>query len=196
MTPNKTDAGNGSKTICRVSNVLRSPSPDPRRSADFSNTMQPSVAYHGFRILWFIGGPVISYLMCLGVAIGAGLTGPYGGFTKHEQLSMNSLMLFSAIAAVLGILALIGTRYGWIRVSGRLMLFVVAPILLGIHFYYSWASAGPVHRLDASLVAGLVLSWAAAIALWDFTCWLGRRHTTKTAEHAGGGNSAALRASP
>jgi hypothetical protein len=32
--PNKTDAGNGSKAICRVSNVLRSPSPDPRRSAN------------------------------------------------------------------------------------------------------------------------------------------------------------------
>ena len=31
--PNKTDAGNGSKAICRVSNVLRSPSPDPGRSA-------------------------------------------------------------------------------------------------------------------------------------------------------------------
>jgi hypothetical protein len=30
---NKTDAGNGSEAICRVSNVLRSPSPDPRRSA-------------------------------------------------------------------------------------------------------------------------------------------------------------------
>ena len=30
---NKTDAGNGSKAICRVSNVLRSPSPDPRRSS-------------------------------------------------------------------------------------------------------------------------------------------------------------------
>jgi hypothetical protein len=28
---NKTDAGNGSKAMCRVSNVLRSPSPDPRR---------------------------------------------------------------------------------------------------------------------------------------------------------------------
>ena len=28
---NKTDAGNGSKAICCVSNVLRSPSPDPRR---------------------------------------------------------------------------------------------------------------------------------------------------------------------
>ncbi|MFN0076884.1 MAG: hypothetical protein ACKVY0_10435 [Prosthecobacter sp.] len=31
--PNKTDAGNGSKAICRVSIVLRSPSPDPGRSA-------------------------------------------------------------------------------------------------------------------------------------------------------------------
>jgi len=30
--PNKTDAGNGSYGICRVSNVLRSPSPDPGRS--------------------------------------------------------------------------------------------------------------------------------------------------------------------
>ena len=30
---NKTDAGNGSKAICRISNVLRSPSPDPRRWA-------------------------------------------------------------------------------------------------------------------------------------------------------------------
>jgi hypothetical protein len=29
---NKTDAGNGSKAFCRVSNVLRSPSPDPKRS--------------------------------------------------------------------------------------------------------------------------------------------------------------------
>jgi hypothetical protein len=29
--PNKTDAGNGSKAICRVSNVFRSPSPDPKR---------------------------------------------------------------------------------------------------------------------------------------------------------------------
>lgn len=31
--PNKTDAGNGSEAICRVSNVLRSPSPDSGRSA-------------------------------------------------------------------------------------------------------------------------------------------------------------------
>jgi hypothetical protein len=31
-TPNKTDAGNGSYGICRVSNVSRSPSPDPSRS--------------------------------------------------------------------------------------------------------------------------------------------------------------------
>ena len=31
--PNKTDAGNGSYGIGRVSNVLRSPSPDPKRSA-------------------------------------------------------------------------------------------------------------------------------------------------------------------
>jgi hypothetical protein len=30
---NKTDAGNGSKAICRVSNASRSPSPDPSRSA-------------------------------------------------------------------------------------------------------------------------------------------------------------------
>ena len=28
----KTDAGNGSYGICRVINVLRSPSPDPKRS--------------------------------------------------------------------------------------------------------------------------------------------------------------------
>jgi hypothetical protein len=33
-TPNKTDAGNGSKAICRVSDVLRSPSPDPKRSLE------------------------------------------------------------------------------------------------------------------------------------------------------------------
>jgi hypothetical protein len=30
-TPNKTDAGNGSKAICRISNVARSPASDPRR---------------------------------------------------------------------------------------------------------------------------------------------------------------------
>jgi hypothetical protein len=34
---NKTDAGNGSKAICRVSNVLRSPSPDPKRWAKMMN---------------------------------------------------------------------------------------------------------------------------------------------------------------
>ena len=33
---NKTDAGNGSEAICRVSNVLRSPSPDPRRSPNIA----------------------------------------------------------------------------------------------------------------------------------------------------------------
>jgi hypothetical protein len=32
-TTNKTDAGNGSNGICHVSNVLRPPSPDPRRQA-------------------------------------------------------------------------------------------------------------------------------------------------------------------
>ena len=31
---NKTDAGNGSKATFRVSNVLRSPSPDPKRSGN------------------------------------------------------------------------------------------------------------------------------------------------------------------
>ena len=37
------------------------------------------------------------------------MAGPSGGFTKHEKLSMDSLMLFSAIAALLGILALTET---------------------------------------------------------------------------------------
>lgn len=144
--------------------------------------MQPSIAYHVFRVLWFIGGPAISYLMCLGIAIGAAMTGSYGGFTSHEKLSMNSLMLFSAIATLLGVLALIGTRYGWVRTSGRLMLFVCAPILLGIHLNYSWASSGPSHRVDASFVAGLISSWAVSIALWEFTCWLGRRQATRLAQ--------------
>jgi fucose 4-O-acetylase-like acetyltransferase len=108
------------------------------------------------------------------------MTGPYGGFTEHEKVSVNSLMLFTAIATALGILALIGTRYSWIRATGRLMLLVVAPILLGIHLNYSWASSGPIRRLDASFVAGLVSSLASAIALWEFTCWLGRRQATKT----------------
>jgi hypothetical protein len=31
--PNKTDAGNGSYGICRVIEASRSPSPDPKRSA-------------------------------------------------------------------------------------------------------------------------------------------------------------------
>ena len=34
MRPNKTDAGNGSEAIYRVSDVSRSPSPDPRRYAE------------------------------------------------------------------------------------------------------------------------------------------------------------------
>jgi hypothetical protein len=41
--PNKTDAGNGSYGICRVSNVLRSPSPDPRRSASRAPSDERSV---------------------------------------------------------------------------------------------------------------------------------------------------------
>ena len=36
-TKGETDAGNGSKAICRVSNVLRSPSPDPRSRRGLSN---------------------------------------------------------------------------------------------------------------------------------------------------------------
>lgn len=112
------------------------------------------------------------------------MTGPFGGFTKHEKLSMDSLMLFSAIAALLGILALIGTRHRWIRATGRVMLFIAAPILLGIHLNYTWASSGPVHNLDASFVAGLVSFWVVAIALWEVSCRLGRRQAIRLAEQA------------
>ena len=35
--PNKTDAGNGSKAVCRVFMASRSPSPDPRRSPEIKN---------------------------------------------------------------------------------------------------------------------------------------------------------------
>jgi len=44
--PNKTDVGNGSKSICRVSNVLRSPSPDPRRSAEKMSCAEPYGVAH------------------------------------------------------------------------------------------------------------------------------------------------------
>lgn len=118
------------------------------------------------------------------------MTGPFAGFSKHEQLSMNALMLFFAIAALLGILALIGTRYGWVRASGRLLLKVVAPILLGIHLNYSWASSGPDHRLPSRSI-GLIASWAAAIALWEFTCRLGCNHGSRTAGQDVEGHSAA-----
>ncbi len=36
MTPNKTDAGNGSYGICRACNVHPSPSPDPKSSANYN----------------------------------------------------------------------------------------------------------------------------------------------------------------
>jgi hypothetical protein len=49
--PNKTDAGNGSKAICRVSNVLRSPSPDPKRSWIPSGEVWGGAL--GFRCLFF-----------------------------------------------------------------------------------------------------------------------------------------------
>ena len=42
---NKTDAGNGSKAICRVSNVLRSPSPDPSRSANEMKTLIAAILF-------------------------------------------------------------------------------------------------------------------------------------------------------
>jgi hypothetical protein len=98
-------------------------------------------------------------MMILGAVVGAAIAGPFGGFAKHEKLSMNSWVLFSAIAALLGILAWIGTRYRWIRESGRLMLYIIAPILLAVHLNYSWASSGPVHRLDASIVTGRFHRW-------------------------------------
>ena len=52
---NKTDAGNGSNGICRVSNVLRSPSPDPRRSAQ---KLFPIMSIPKRRIFgaWIVGG--------------------------------------------------------------------------------------------------------------------------------------------
>lgn len=142
-------------------------------------TVKQTIAYHILRILWFFGGLALSYMMCLGVAIGAGIAGPFGGFTRHEKLSMNSLMLFSGIAALLGVLALGGTHFRWIRTTGRLLLLIGAPVLLAIHLNYSWASSGPVHRLDPSHVTGLVLTWALAIALWEMTCCLGCRQATR-----------------
>ena len=45
---NKTDAGKGSKAICRVSNVLPSQSLDPGRSANFATslaTLKPAWAF-------------------------------------------------------------------------------------------------------------------------------------------------------
>ena len=48
---NKTDAGNGSKAICRVSNVHPSPSPDPGRSLEYKLSSESSdestVSIHG-----------------------------------------------------------------------------------------------------------------------------------------------------
>ena len=44
MRPNKTDAGNGSKAICRVIGPLRSPSPDPKRSRQPRSAMRFSTA--------------------------------------------------------------------------------------------------------------------------------------------------------
>jgi hypothetical protein len=136
--------------------------------------MRSSLLYHLLRALWFIAGPTISYVMCLGVAVGAAMTGPFGGFTHHERLSMITLMLFYAVAALLGVCALVGARHFWIRAWGRIMLFAIAPVTLGMHLNYTWASSGPIHRVDPSFVAGLISSWAFAIALWEFTCWLGR----------------------
>ncbi len=40
----KTDAGNGSEAICRVSDLLRSPSPDPKRSPN--PRLHPSLDKH------------------------------------------------------------------------------------------------------------------------------------------------------
>jgi hypothetical protein len=64
--PNKTDAGNGSKAICRVNNVLRSPSPDPQRSPN-SNTplamkfrVAAFIAFAGLAIASPAGEPTAS----------------------------------------------------------------------------------------------------------------------------------------
>jgi hypothetical protein len=57
---NKTDAGNGLKAISRVSNVLRSPSHDPRRSPknqiqSLKMPMQPYTHRHKDGSIWATG---------------------------------------------------------------------------------------------------------------------------------------------
>ena len=47
---NKTEAGNGSKAICRVSNVLRSPSPDPRRSVRMTKILHLLLVFLAFSL--------------------------------------------------------------------------------------------------------------------------------------------------
>ncbi len=42
-TPNQTDAGNGSYGICRVIDAFRSPSPEPKRSAEKSEKIHTKV---------------------------------------------------------------------------------------------------------------------------------------------------------
>ncbi len=81
---NKTDAGNGSKAICRVSNVLRSPSPDPSRwrfrtrhptMSDYFEQLEgeqlSSVTFVMDYIQLHFGGPSINVYMPMSVEAGA-----------------------------------------------------------------------------------------------------------------------------
>jgi hypothetical protein len=65
---NKTDAGNGSKAICPVSNVLRSPSPDPSRSV-IKLAMLYAVTAFALSFLWLAA---LAFAPGIGIAIRGG----------------------------------------------------------------------------------------------------------------------------
>ena len=75
--PNKTDAGNGSYGICRVIDASRSPSPDPKRSA---NPHRYAANHLAFRLLVDhrpFGGHRGSPLFCRAGGIVPLFRGPY-----------------------------------------------------------------------------------------------------------------------
>ena len=148
MLPNKSDAGNGSQSICRVSNVLRSPSPDPKRCAK-----KMKIA------LWLIS--LISLIGLL-AAIGYCWLNRSGHTAEYPYLGF----AFFGLVFAIGLVSRMITRGRWLsaRVTEVLgfvgMAFILFVTRLGIlNQYDTWIAAGMPNRHPQSdlLLAGFLI---------------------------------------
>ena len=86
---NKTDAGNGSKAICRVSNILPSPSPDPLRSPEELDRSQKYINHHWSTIPTMFDLILRNRALIVALAVTNTLTALY--FGRHRSSHSDAL---------------------------------------------------------------------------------------------------------